>query len=167
TAFAAGTAPRIAQRADGSAALTFVDPGSDTLPARVMLSTRSPGGGFSTPVAVDSGSDPVTATASTFLADGTLVIVWIRGGRVFAALRPPGGQFGAATPLSVAGTPQANGLALAGGPAGDAVAMWSLAGSSVDESGHTHARIQASQLGGNGGVQQPPSCRDGSVQRTP
>jgi hypothetical protein len=88
----------------------------------VWESFRPRGARFSAPAGLGS-IDPGQEPAAAVTPDGTAVVGWISGGRVFAAWRPPrASRFTGAHPLSP--TVYASDLTIAPGPGSEAVAAW-------------------------------------------
>ena len=119
-------APQLAFAPDGTTTATWTAP-SGGVHEIVQVSTRPPGGVFGSPVDLSATGQNASTPQLAVAADGTTIAIWSRyelaGGIVQTSTRPPGGAFGPAVNLSVAGleavTPQ---IAVAAD--GTATAVW-------------------------------------------
>ncbi len=110
-------------------------------PCRVRAAVRSAGGSFGTPVTVATsatGTDSLGDVHAAMDSSGDAIVVWDEGTpkslgmitgedhKVYAAVRPAGGSFGAPDVISVAGATADGGGApqVAMDSAGDAVVAW-------------------------------------------
>lgn len=96
----------IAAAPDGSVTVAWYRTyaGNDT----VQVTTRPPGGTFGTPVDISAAGEPAKSPRLAIGGDGTTAVVWLRtesgDDTLRAAVRPPGGAFGAPVDLSLPAT---------------------------------------------------------------
>jgi len=127
SAGAVGFSPQIALGASGVVAVSWIVPGTEFVPAKLVVSVRPLGGNFSTPEEVVSGAtvfDSELAVAD----NGCVTIVWAAGGAIKTTSRSPAGAWFPVLVLSATG---ASGglLDLAMNDAGAAVVTWQEAAS--------------------------------------
>jgi PKD domain len=109
--------PDIAADGDGNAIVVWRQGG-------IRAAMRSPDGSLRYFDPLSSTSD-VFSPQVAFTSDGTAVVVWRQSGSAYAAVRPPGGSFGAAVPIFEApGENVTSAVVLATGGAGDAMAAF-------------------------------------------
>lgn len=136
--------PSVATGPDGATTLVW----SRTIGSvsTVEQSTRQPGGSFAPPVRISTAGQNAVDPRIAIGADGTAGIVWRRfdgaNDIIEAAIRPPGGSFGAPTTLSGPGQ-SASDARIAIGRNGETIVVWSRSNGS-----HTEIQSASSPAGG-------------------
>jgi len=118
--------PQITTAPDGTSTAVWTSyNGSKNI---IQAATRPVGGNFSAPVDLSAAGQNAQAPQIDSAPDGTVTAVWERtNGSNFiiqAAIRPPGGSFGAPVDLSATGR-DANNAQITMAPDGTATAIWS------------------------------------------
>lgn len=117
-----GFAPQIAIGASGVVAVSWITPGQEFIPPKLVVSIRTVGGVFSTPTVLASGAyifDSKLGVAE----NGFVTAIWAQGGSIKSTSRNPGGTW---SPVAVLSSLAANvGLPdLVVNNAGAALAVW-------------------------------------------
>jgi hypothetical protein len=121
--------PSLAINARGDALLAFSAGTRTAHPSdrgRVAVTYRRAGGAFTRPVIVESRT--ASAPKAALAPDGSGVVAWTRGGRVYGVVIGAGGRIGRARALAAA--PGVSSLAAAAANGGAATVLWTARSSS-------------------------------------
>lgn len=126
-----GFSPQIAIGSSGVVAATWIVPGQEFVPPKLVASVRPVGGAFSPPVTLVSGSYVFDSKVGV-VDNGSVTVVWAQSGIVRTTTRNPAGAWTPVVALSPAGV-NAGLVDLAVNGAGAALAVWqqAAAGGSV------------------------------------
>lgn len=117
-----GFAPQIALGASGVVAVSWIVPGTEFVPAKLVVSVRPVGGTFSSPAVIVSGAYVFDSELGV-AANGCVTAVWAAGGAIKTTSRNPAGAWFPVSVLSASGT-SVGLLDLAMNDAGAAVVTW-------------------------------------------
>jgi hypothetical protein len=117
-----GYAPQVAIGASGVVAASWVVPGQELIPPKLVVSVRPTGGAFGVPTQIASGVNLFDSKLGVAL-NGSVTIVWPQAGAIKTAMRSRAGVWSASQALSPASV-NANAPDLAENSDGAAVVVW-------------------------------------------
>lgn len=117
-----GYAPQVAISTSGVVAASWIIPGQEFIPTKLVVSVRPLGGVFSTPHTVATGASLFDSKLGVAL-NGAVTVVWPQNGAIQMAMRNRAGIWSAAQQISPVGV-SANNPDLAVNSVGAAIAVW-------------------------------------------
>ncbi|HTU16374.1 MAG TPA: hypothetical protein VMF31_14400 [Solirubrobacterales bacterium] len=166
------SAPQITTSPDGTTtAIWSRYDGNDLI---IQTATRPPGGAFEAPISLSAGGQDAAVPQITAGPDNTTTAIWRRNNGndwiVQAAIRPPGGAFGAPFDLSAAGQ-DATAPQITAGPDNTTTAVWSrnngndwiVQAATRPPDGAFEAPIDLSAAGQNASIPQITTSPDGGT----
>ena len=99
---AVGDFPQVALGTDGTTAVSWIVPGTEFVPRKLVITVRPAGGAWPAATELATGTSLLDSKLAV-AADGTVTIVWVDGGGVKTRTLPPAGTWSPALVLSPGG----------------------------------------------------------------